>query len=87
MPRIVKTVPKPSTKAIACGSTRQRDVGRVTRGPAKGVTVAVAVAAALTMPIWPRYAGTTGRTHGEMNETIPAMSAAAIVRSTIVPAA
>ncbi len=39
---------------MACGMTRQREVRRATCAPAIGVTVAVDVAAALTIPIWPR---------------------------------
>ncbi len=44
---------------------------------------APAEAAALTMPIWPRYAGTTGRTHGDRNEIRPAKMAAARVSSMV----
>src|SRR5678815_5104452 len=46
-----------------------------------GQLTAIAVAATAIAVSWPRYAGTSGRTHGERKLITPAASATRIVRS------
>ncbi len=65
MPSRVKTVPNPATYAMAWRSAVQREAVIAPSGPA----------ATATAVSWPRYAGTSGRTHGERNETRPAKTA------------
>src|SRR5690242_10856482 len=48
--------------------------GASPRRPA-ATTAGLTLVATIT-PSWPRYAGTTGRTHGDRNETSPAIRAA-----------
>ncbi len=66
MPRSVNTVPNPATKARAWRTAAQRDGRPAAASPWAATATAVS---------WPRYAGTSGRTHGERNETSPAAMA------------
>src|SRR6478609_6944156 len=73
MPRTVKTAPNPATYASAWRIASQRDG----RAPSAEPATAIAVS-------WPRYAGTSGSTHGDRKLMMPAARATRIVRS--VPA-
>src|SRR6185369_6362114 len=70
MPSNVKTAPNPATYASAWRIASQRDG----RAPSAEPATAIAVS-------WPRYAGTSGRTHGERKLMTPAARATRIVRS------
>src|SRR5215218_6440465 len=70
MPSNVNTAPNPATYASACRIASQRDGRRPSAEPATAIAVSC-----------PRYAGTSGSTHGERKLITPAASATRIVRS------
>src|SRR5690349_10608470 len=75
-------MPNPMTKATALRMAGAMGLDGTAGASFPAPANAGTGARVTTTPSWPRYAGTTGRTHGDRNEMSPANRAAPSVRST-----